>query len=287
MICALACSSSVYGAIKADNSARIRLTSSRSALCCRFRRLFNSTIAFGSTNTVCPEALWSWTTPPNLFRYSWRTGITYRSFRIVTIALLKYLALLPRVNWPSCSRICVSVVAIWRRKLRNNDEASSVTNPSLSIAVNKRRPTWGNDTNSSTSWSNDRSWTSSSSKSRKKTLSWLVVRKTSPIAASSCPFKLAPISKRFKNGRILPKRGRGIPPLSRKISAPSFVWSKWCWIWACFTSGCIRNARRCPISVVVYSTSFFRILSYSSTWRAFSFTFITPIVNIVSNLVCY
>ena len=59
-----------------ESSCRIRRISWRSSASRFCRRLFRFRMASGSTNKVCPDALWSWTTPPNLCRYSCLTGIT-------------------------------------------------------------------------------------------------------------------------------------------------------------------------------------------------------------------
>jgi hypothetical protein len=46
-----------------DNAARMRRSSAISAPSAKRRRLFRSTIACGSTNTVLPDPLVPWTTP--------------------------------------------------------------------------------------------------------------------------------------------------------------------------------------------------------------------------------
>ena len=63
-----ASSSAARSPTERESSRRIRSTSSRSALAASASRLFSSTIANGSTNSVWPEPDESWTTPRHLRR---------------------------------------------------------------------------------------------------------------------------------------------------------------------------------------------------------------------------
>ena len=69
-----------------ENISRIRVISACSARSNSRSSLFIFTTDCGSMNKVDPLWDWSWTNPGNMFAYSRFTGMTYRPFRMVTIA---------------------------------------------------------------------------------------------------------------------------------------------------------------------------------------------------------
>ena len=141
----------------------------------------------------------------------------------MTTALLKYLELVPLVYAFKRSRIVSSVTEICCLILFNNVDASSVTCPSFSIETNNFLLISGRLSNLATSSNNTSNLILLSAKSLKKRLTSFVALKTRPIAANSLLLRVPPISNLFKKLLMEIRFGTGIPPLIRKMSAPSLV----------------------------------------------------------------